>query len=129
MKTYSGVNIQFPISRLILEKKKVIETRTYKLPEKYIGTELLIIETPGKEGKFKSRIVGKIVFSGSFKYESKKAFYEDQNRHFVDKDSPWAWTEKPKWGWEIQSVEIFKNTKPLNKRPGIAFTTNIKLIS
>ena len=129
MKVYSGINIQFPISRLILEGKKTIETRTYKLPDKYIGQELLIIETPGPSGDFKSRIVGKIVFSRSFKYESKKAFYQDQGRHFVDKDSPWAWGEKPKWGWEIQNVVVFKNTEPLNKRPGIAFTTNLKLPS
>jgi hypothetical protein len=127
MKTYSAINIQFPISRLILEGKKTIETRTYKIPEKYIGQELLIIETPGKAGDFKSRIVGKITFSSSFKYESKKAFYLDQDRHFVDEYSPWAWREKSKWGWEIESVEVFKNPKSLNKRPGIAFTTNITI--
>ena len=129
MKTYSGINIQFPISRLILEGKKTIETRTYKIPDKYLGEEILIIETPGKQGNFKSRIVGKITFSGSFKYESKKAFYDDQDRHCVDEASPWAWREKSKWGWEIQKVVVFKNAKPLNKRPGIAFTTNIKLLS
>ncbi len=127
-KSYTGINIQWPISQDILSGKKTIETRTYKFPEKYLGQELLIIETPGKLGKFKSRIVGKIIFSDSFKYESKKAFYEDQERHFVDKNSPWAWTEKAKWGWEIDSVIVFKDAKPLNKRPGIAFTTNIKLL-
>ena len=125
--TYTGVNIQFPISQLILSGEKTIETRTYKLPEKFENIELLIVETPGKTGKFKSRVVGSIVFSSSFEYKSKQEFYRDSAKHFVDKNSEWAWKEKSKWGWIISKVIVFKNPQPLRKRPGIVFTTNISI--
>ena len=127
MKTYSGINIQYPISSLILDGVKTIETRTYDIPQRFLNKELLIVETPGKEGKFKSRIVGIIVFHRTFKYESKKSFYLDVERHFVAKDSPWAWKDKPKWGWEILSIKKFKQPIELNKRPGIVFTSNLSI--
>lgn len=128
MKTlFTGINIQFPISQLILSGEKTIETRTYQLPEKFENKELLIIETPGKLGNFKSRIVGIIVFSESFEYKSKKEFYKDSLRHFVDKNSEWAWKEKKKWGWVIRKVTVFDKPQPLHKRPGIVYTTNISI--
>ena len=49
-----AINIQFPISELILSGKKTIETRTYALPEKYIERDLYLIETPGSNGAFKA---------------------------------------------------------------------------
>jgi hypothetical protein len=126
-RSYTGVNIQFPISRLILEGKKTVETRSYPIPKKYIGEPLLFIETPGKLGKFESRIVGKIVFGESFCYETPKQFYSDLARHQVSKESPWRWKEgQVKWGWPIESFEIYGSPKPAPKRKGIVFTLNIK---
>lgn len=127
MKTYTGINIQYPISRLILEGKKEVETRTYCIPKKFLNKELLIIETPGKMGKFKSRIVGTIVFHNAFRYSSKEEFYLDKHRHFVDENSTWAWKGKAKWGWEISEVKHFRKPIDLNKRTGIVFTKDLKL--
>jgi hypothetical protein len=125
---FTGINIQFPISQLILTGEKRIETRTYPLPDRLIGTKMAIVETPGKTGKFKSRVVGLIVFSGSFKYKNAKEFYADQKRHCVSKDSDWAWQdEKGKWGWVIESVIPLKKTIPLKKRSGIVYSKNIKI--
>lgn len=124
--SFHGLNIQFPISREILSGRKTVETRTYPLPKSYIGKILLLIETPGKNGKFKARIVGKICFSNCFLYSSKAAFYRDSYKHLVTPDSPWAWTDKPKWGWIIESVERLSKPVPAG-RIGIKYTKNIQL--
>lgn len=124
----TGINIQYPISQLILEGKKTIETRTYPIPNKYKGVEMAIIETPGKVGTFNSRIVGTIVFDNCFKYSNKKVFDQDKDKHFVSEDSDWRWNdEKPKWGWEISKVTVFEKPiiAPANK--GIKYTLNIQL--
>jgi len=127
MKEYTGINIQWPISQSILDNTKTIETRTYPLPERLKNVEILMIETPGRKGNFKSRIVAKITFSSSFKYKSKKEFLLDSDRHQVTPDSIWSWGEKDKWGWIIKKVVRFETPIPLAKRPGIIYTTQIKL--
>ncbi len=124
--TLSAINIQFPISQLILSGEKIVETRTYPLPKNYEGKELFIIETPGKSGNFEARIVGKIVFSGCFPYANSKTFYADYERHKVDRSSPWKWKDSsPKWGWLIAHVEPFKAPKRAPKKKGIVFTRNV----
>ncbi|MFK7827268.1 MAG: hypothetical protein AB8G05_24200 [Oligoflexales bacterium] len=125
---YCAINIQYPMSQLILSGKKTIETRKYPIPEQYIGKELLIIETPGKNGKFKARIVGKVIFGASFEYEAKKAFYEDQKRHCVTKDSIWAWkSDSAKFGWPVEKIELFPSPLPAPVKKGIKFTKNVTL--
>jgi len=126
-KTYTGINVQWPISELILSGEKTVETRTYGIPEKYLNEPMVLIETPGKLGKFKARLVAVIKFTDCFKYTSKSAFYKDSARHRVDKDSMWAWNpEKPKWGWEVEVIKIFKpKAAPANK--GIVFTKDIEI--
>ncbi|MSP19899.1 MAG: hypothetical protein EXR74_10065 [Bdellovibrionales bacterium] len=127
-KTYSAINIQFPISQLILSGQKSVETRTYPIPIKYIGVPLLIVETPGKKGSFKSRIVGLIRFDECFEYSSERAFYLDFKRHKVDKNSDWAWEENTsKWGWKIGELKIFSKPFHIRKRIGIKFTVDVKL--
>lgn len=127
MKTYTGLNIQYPISLLILDGTKIIETRTYPIPDRLLEKEIAIIETPGKNGGFKSRIVGIIIFSSCFKYKSKKEFYNDFSSHQVSEDSPWAWKDKAKWAWVIKKVIKFKTPKVLKKRPGIIYTNCIEI--
>lgn len=122
---YTGINIQWPISQLILNGKKTIETRTYPIPKKYIGKNMLLIETPGKMGKFNARIAGIIKFEDSFCYKSKKDFLRDVSQHFVDEDSNWAWTDKTKWGWPVTLVKRFAKPIPINKRIGIRFTKDL----
>lgn len=96
-KTYTGINIQWPISELILSGQKTIETRTYPIPKKYLNQEMLMIETPGKNGKFKARIVAIIKFTDCFRYKNKKDFYKDSHKHFVTSSSEWAWGTKSKY--------------------------------
>lgn len=128
MKTLAGINIQYPISRLILDGQKTIETRTYPIPAKYVGVEMAIIETPGSDGSFDARIVGLIQFSGCFKYKSKKEFYKDCHRHFVTDDMPWKWeNKKPKWGWQISKVTVFKNPRKAPAKRGIVYTQCVAL--
>lgn len=128
-KKVTGINIQYPISSLILSGEKTIETRTYPMPAKYVGEEMAIVETPGKEGKFKARIVGIIVFGASFKYQSEKSFYKDTKKHCVNANSMWKWVEaKPKWGWPILKVKKLNAALPAPKKKGIKFTHNVSIL-
>lgn len=124
---FTGINIRWPISQLIVGGKKTVETRTYPLSEPLIGSELVIVETPGKLGKFKARMIGKIVFGKPFKYSSKTEFYCDFDRHCVDENSEWAWKDKPKWGWPILKITVFKKPITLKMRPGIVYSKNLTI--
>lgn len=113
-----GINIQFPWSRLLLDGSKSIETRGYPLPEKFKGKELAIIETPGREGRgsgiYKAQVIGIIVFSESFRYETKSQWKSDMVRHKVPPDHDLYGFDptKPKYGWKVERVQAFEI--PLN---------------
>ena len=124
-KTYTGINIQWPISRKILSGEKSIETRFYPIPQHYLNKEMLLIETPGHRGKFKSRATAIIKFTKCFKYKDPKSFYADYDRHYVDKDSPWAWKDKPKWGWHVEIVRVVNPPVTFWGKKGIVYTRNI----
>jgi hypothetical protein len=126
-RSLTGINIQFPISQLILSGKKTIETRTYQMPASFLGREIAIIETPGRTGSFKARIIGTVIFGHSFKYKSKITFYEDIHRHAVTPDSPWKWSNKPKWGWPILKVTAFQNPIPAPRHKGIRYTNAVEV--
>lgn len=129
-KIYTGINIQWPISEEITSGRKTIETRTYAIPEKYLNQEMLLIETPGKIGKFKARGVAIIKFTGCIEYKNKKHFYADLNKHLVDKKSEWAWTDKVKFGWQVELVKKLSPPIDLSSlRKGIVFTKDINLSS
>lgn len=125
----TGINIQTPWSELLINGDKSVETRSYHLPEKYMGEELALIETPGRYGRFKARIIGTITFSHSFKYPDQKAWQHDYNRHCVETNDPlYNWKDdKPKYGWVVSKVKKFKNPVDITKRKGIIFTTGLKL--
>ena len=125
-KSYTGINIQWPISQDILTGKKTVETRTYPLPSQYLNQEMLLIETPGPKGKFKARMVAIIKFTQCFEYKNEKAFYADYSRHLVDKNSPWAWKDKNKWGWIVELLRKLKMQRPC-PRKGIVYTRNLNL--
>lgn len=125
---FVGINIQYPISRLILSGEKTIETRTYPLPKEFVNSWVAIVETPGPSGEFKSRIVAIAKFGESFEYESEKKFYKDTTKHRVDRSSPWAWTSsKPKWGWPILQIIELKKPELLSKRIGIKYTRDLNV--
>lgn len=126
-KSYQGINIQWPISQLIITGEKTIETRTYPLPEKLLNTDLIMVETPGKLGKFKARNVALIKFTECFLYKSREDFYMDYDRHRVLPDSPWAWKEEsPKWGWKVEVLKLISPPQECLSR-GIVYRSNIKL--
>jgi hypothetical protein len=125
----TGINIQSPWSYLLINGDKSVETRSYPLPKKYEGVVLALIETPGKMGKFKSRIIGTITFSHSFEYSNKSCWSNDYNRHKVKNDDPsYSWNDKPKYGWVVSNITKFKKTIDPPRRRGIIFTMNCNIL-
>ncbi len=125
----TGLNIQIPWSTLLINGEKSVETRSYPLPKKYEGVELALIETPGKSGRFKSRIIGTITFSHSFQYPDENAWVDDYNRHKVDEnDKLYAWKlDRPKYGWVVSHINKFDTPIPDPKKKGIVFTKKCKI--
>lgn len=119
----NGINIQAPWSSLLINGSKSVETRSYPLPKKYEGVPLALIETPGNNRKFKSRIIGTITFSHCFQYENENDWNNDYNRHKVPASSSlYGWeNNKPKYGWVVSHITKF--TQPLDapKKRGIVF--------
>ena len=126
-KTYTGINVQYPISQMIFSGKKTIETRKYPIPPNYLNQEMLLVETPGKVGRFKSRVIAIIKFTKCFQYHTKNEFYSEISKHCVSKDSEWAWDNGEKWGWNVEVIKQLDEYVPLNKRIGIKYTKNISL--
>lgn len=127
MKKYKGINIQWPISELIINGKKIVETRTYPIPTKMLNQEIILVETPGKYGKFKARNAAVIKFTDCFAYTSKEEFYMDFDRHQVNPESSWAWRdEAPKWGWVVEVVKLITPPQECLSR-GIVYRSNISL--
>ena len=124
-KTYTGINIQWPISQDIISGKKIIETRTYPIPPHYLNEEMLLIETPGRAQKFKSRIIAIIQFIECFQYPNALAFYKDFSAHLVNPESPWAYRDKGKWGWRISLVEIISPPVQFLGKKGIVYSFTI----
>jgi len=126
----TGINIQFPWSQLLIDGNKCVETRSYPLPEKYEGEELALIETPGKKGHFKARIIGTITFSHSFKYPDKNAWIDDYARHLVDlRDKNFEWKEeKDKYGWVVSNIIKFEEYQTAPENKGIVFTLNCEVM-
>jgi len=126
----TGINIQSPWSRLLVNKEKCVETRSYPLPEKYEGEELALIETPGRSGNFKARIIGTITFSHSFKYPHQQAWVDDNNRHLVDgNDNMFGWNEdKDKYGWVVSNIIKFDEPQPAPEKKGIIFTLDCQIM-
>jgi hypothetical protein len=124
----NGLNIQVPWSTLLIDGLKSIETRSYHIPMKYVNHPLYLVETPGKLGKFKARIIGTITFSGSFKYPDKISWIDDYNKHLVSQNDPlYGWNDKPKYGWVVSYVEKFDEPIPAPAKKGIVFTKNCKV--
>ena len=123
----NGINIQHPWSKLLIDQEKCVETRSYSLPKKYIGVELALIETPGKKEKFKSRIIGTITFSHSFKYENVFEFENDYNRHLVSVDDKnYGWKDgKNKHGWVVCNINKFDEFVDFNSSGGIVFRKDV----
>ena len=113
------IYIKNPWATRILQGIKFIETRTFRLPDRFIDIYLDIQNENGF-------IVGSVKFCKSFKYESEEHFNRDQFAHLVEKDSPFHYTNRSKvHGWLIQDVKPcepkmaykFKSQFPLELYP------------
>lgn len=115
--------------------KKTVETRTYPLPQKYIGVELAIIETPGPRGKKeagidKARIVGTITFGEPFQYLSERQWKQDAKRHLVNaSDIQFSWSSRGRivWGWSVSKVTSLRRPLIAPKKRGIVFATSCSI--
>lgn len=129
-----GINIQWPWSQLILAGKKTVETRGYPIPQKYIGKQLAIIETPGPNGKRDggvevARIVGVVTFSKCYEYQDEASWLMDKDVHLVPPGHKiYGYKQnKTKWGWLVEQVMPVNPTiEPPNKR-GIVFCNNCEI--
>jgi|GEM_PF-819662 len=133
MNSVPGVNIQWPWSQKIVNAEKLIETRGYPLPEKYIGQDLALIETPGRLGKkngiLDAKIIGIIRFSKSFVYESKSSWLRDRDKHLVPPtDEIYGYQKgRVKYGWPVEFVRKLERPVAPPKPRGIVFANNCKL--
>lgn len=133
-RTIPGINIQWPWSQLIASGQKTVETRSYPIPEKHIGRDLAIIETPGPNGHraiglSEARIIGIVRFSGSFRYKSKAEWLRDKGRHCVDESDPLFRfkSDQPKYGWVVEQVSTFPQPKPAPAKRGIIFAAECEI--
>ena len=126
-----GINIQAPWAQAIISGRKVIETRLYPMPVKWIGQPLAIIETPGKTGRFTRRIAGVVIFDQSWCYTDRAAFARDQAQHLVAPDHPvfgWRDDSQPKWAWPIQWVVTYAQPLPPGFRAGIRYARAVEIL-
>lgn len=90
-------------ARRIAEGSKSIETRGYRMPDKYLGEWVAIVQSNRGE---KSKVVCLAYISGSFKYISEQEFRCDAAAHRIPKGHilyDWGTTPE-KWGWKIAMV-------------------------
>lgn len=125
----TGLNVTSPWSMLLINGDKRVETRSYPLPKRLEGVELALIETPGKYGRFKSRIIGTITFSHSFQYPDKQSWKDDYNRHKVEEnDKFYSWNEnKKKYGWVVSNITKFENPIEPPKKRGIIYVKDCQV--
>jgi hypothetical protein len=126
-----GINIQAPWAEALVSGRKMIETRFYPMPSKWVGQPLAIIETPGKARQFHRRIAGLVLFAPSWCYADKAAFARDRARHLVDPDDRlFGWREdgKPKWAWPVQWIEAYQQALPPGFRAGIRYARAVEIL-
>jgi hypothetical protein len=126
----TGINIQAPWSQFLISGVKTVETRSYPLPKRLEGVELALVETPGKSRKFKSRIIGTITFSHSFKYRNETEWNNDRVRHKVEGhngvDFDWS-NDKPKYGWVVSKITRLDNPIDPPKKRGIIYVKDCNI--
>jgi hypothetical protein len=129
--TLPGLNIQAPWAEALIAGRKVIETRLYPMPSKWVGQPLAIIETPGPARQFQRRIAGLVLFAPSWCYADRAAFARDQARHLVDPDDPrFGWREggQPKWAWPVAWIEAYQQPLPPGLRAGIRSARAVEIL-
>jgi hypothetical protein len=128
--TLPGINIQALWAEALVAGRKVIETRFYPMPRKWLGQPLAIIETPGKTRLFQRRIAGLVLFAQSWCYADKAAFARDRARHLVNPDGLFGWREdgRSKWAWPVTWIEAYQQPLPPGLRAGIRYARAVEIL-
>ncbi len=133
-KLIDGINIQWPWSELLLSGNKIVETRSYPLPERLKNIELAIIETPGTKGKkiagiTKARIIGTIVFTGSYQYKSRAHWIKEHQLHKVKSDDKQFQfvAGKKKYAWIVGLVKRLDCSVAPPPKRGIVLAKNCRV--
>lgn len=116
-----ALELQSPWAEALLDGKKTIETRSYKLPEALLGKKIFIMQTPsGKVGQsalgenvdlqeteYGPRIAGWCIFESIVEYMDKRQFENDEPMHLVDEASGYGWKDctKSLFGWIVSDFE------------------------
>jgi hypothetical protein len=108
--TMHGLFVQRPFASSLVYGTKMIETRTYPLPESLFGKRVFVIETPRsghRRAGDRGMIVGTVRFGGWKLYLDKDEWLGDALLHRVDADDPqYGWRDdKKKYGWEVTEYE------------------------
>lgn len=121
-----ALEMQAPWAAALVDGKKTIEIRAYRLPPALIGKRIWILQSPeGKAGVSSSgnvltlpdeqfQIIGWCTFSAIKTYTSKMAFEADEKYHLVDTESGYAWKEKVTkeiYGWEVSESKRMNEMK------------------
>jgi hypothetical protein len=125
-----GLNVRAPWAEWLISGEKVIETRSYPLPQKYIGRNIAIVETPGPQAGFSSRVVGVACFGVPFRYSSREEFYRDSKSHLITEESlsySWEARRGVVWGWPVLNSWPIRQELPANLKKGIVWTNSIVL--
>jgi hypothetical protein len=122
-----SLEVQIPWSQYLLDGRKTVETRSYKLPSELLNRRIAILQTPsgiaGISGLsdtvdlVKSSdccIIGWVIFSSIKMYSSHAEFFADQNLHMVNENSSYGFKQgKEIYGWIVESYgsETFAYSK------------------
>ena len=128
-----ALEMQSPWARLLLDRKKTIETRAYLLPTALLNTRIGILESKiGVEGKssvsdvVQSReAITKVVkhigwfkVASIVKYDTREKFENDVSKHLVESGTGYSWKDGCiLYGWVVSECGYFEcnELQDLNK--------------
>lgn len=117
-----ALEVRAPFAALLVTGAKTVETRSYALPERLVGRDLLVLATPAPRkdtGRAVASalpdaltavspcvVVGTVRFSRCVRYRSLYSWEQDKPRHKVADDSVWSWhnVPGPVYAWVVESA-------------------------
>lgn len=102
-----------PFSQLLISGEKSVETRDFPLPEQYIRTPIVLVQSKGPDTPADSLVaIGQIQFTRCFEYADRSQWLADYGRHCVEPDhAMFGFTPgEPKFGWNVEVLERWHDT-------------------